>query len=32
MSGGPARARNLREARLCANLLREAYAREAQPA
>lgn len=28
MKGGPARAANLREARLCASLLREAYARE----
>lgn len=28
VAGGPARARNLREARLCARLLREAYAKE----
>lgn len=28
MAGGPARARNLREARLCARILREAYAKE----
>lgn len=29
MKGGPARARNLREARLCARLIREAYASQA---